>query len=301
MTFVSAIYNNNSSSIIGGRGRDLTFYISSLRNISNLGFPLIIYTSPEEVERTEKALEPFFKKIKVIPYSLENFLYFEKFINWKKNNINLKNINNDRNEILCFSKPFWLKNATEHNYFNSEIFLWIDSGLTHHGIFPEKKGGVELLTNPPTSFYYPENTNNIFTPILGNNLKNIIKQDKMFFCSTPWRGETNFYINYLKKYNNLNPSTIKFNTHLVGGIFGSYIPTIKNFYSIYDIFLQNFLEEGERIFEEQIFSSMIHVYPELFDTYTFNTWYFYSPGERCSYLERDGDSFYKIFERLNSN
>ncbi len=301
MTFVTAIYNNNQTSIIGGRGRDLNFYKSSLKNIANLGYPIIIYTAPEDVENTESSLKEYFTSgLKVIPYKLEDFKYFQKFIEWKANNVNIEKINNDRNEVLCFSKIYWLKNATELNPFNSETFFWIDAGLTHHGIFPEATGGVELMTNPPSLVYYPLNENNIFCPQLGQNLKNKIKDDKMFFCSTPWQGGSEEHLSFLKKYFNIEPENIIFNKHLVAGIFGGKISTINSFLEKFDFFLDKFIDENIRCFEEQVYSTIIHAYPELFDLEHFYTWYFYSPGERCSYLKEEGDSFYKIFVRIKN-
>jgi len=301
MTFVTCIYSNNPNSIIGGRGRDLSFFLPSLINISKLGFPLVLYTSPHLVERTFESLNGYFTAgLKVIGYDLEKFKHFDKFINWKKENIDFKHHTNDRNEILCYSKVYWLKFASENNFFNDDTFMWIDAGLTHHGIFPEAKGGVELLSKQLSSFYYPDNINNIFTPTLGNNLLKRIKEDKMFFCVTPWQGYNDTFHKFLNKHFNKKIEDIRLNKHLVAGIFGGKIGTINNFFEKYEVFLENIINDGIYCLEEQIYSVMYIMYPELFDYEFFETWWFYSPGERCSYLFTEGDSFYKIFERIKN-
>lgn len=299
MTLVSCIYNYGPSSIIGGRGWDLSFYISSLINISKLEIPLVIYTSPKLVESTYNTLSKYFSKgLKVEGYELENFRHFEKFISWKEKTIDKKNFYNNRNEILCYSKPFWLKSVAKNNYFNSESFAWIDSGLTHHGIFPEAKGGVELMTKPVETHYYPHNPKNIFTPELGKKIREKINQDKMFFCSTIWHGEKTMFKNFLLKNYNIDLLNVEFNKHLVGGLFGSKKETVYNFCDIFDNYLDNIIEEHLYCLEEQIISMMNVAIPHLFDCEFFSTWYYFSKGERCSYLQEEGDSFYKIFERI---
>lgn len=299
MTLVSAIYNYGPSTKIGGRGFDIIFYLPTLVNISKLGFPLVLYTSPQNIETTYNLLEKYFiNGLKVVGYELESFKHFDKFISWKEKNYNFTTSFNNRNEILCYSKAYWVKNAIEQNYFNTEVFAWIDSGLTHHGIFPEAEGGVELMTKPLESFYYPHNSKNIFTPTLGKKIANRMKSDKMFFCATPWQGGKEIYESFIIKHFNKPIEEILLEKHLVGGLFGSKNETFINFYEKYDNFLTKIINDEIYCLEEQIFSAMNVVFPQLFNYEEFGTWHFYSPGERCSYLNTEGDSFYKIFKRL---
>ena len=299
MTFVTCIYNYGPNTVLGGRGYDLSFYLPTLINISKLGFPLVLFTLPQLVDATSEVLKKHFTSgIKVIWYELESFRHFEKFIKWKQENIDLKNYYNNRNEILCYTKVLWLKEATEKNYFNDTVFSWIDAGLTHHGIFPERKGGVELMTTPIDSFYYPHNENNIFTPTLGEKLSNKMNTEKMFFCATQWQGEKNKFQDFLiRNFNNFTVNDV-LSKHLVAGIFGGKIETINKFYNLYNTFIDKIIEDKIYCLEEEIFSSMNVLSPELFGYEYFSVWHFYSPGERTSYLEGEGDSFYKIFERI---
>jgi hypothetical protein len=297
MTLVSAIYGHGPQTIIGGRGRSIEFYTSTLRNIANLELPLVLFTSPDQTDKTEDILRPYFKNnLKIISRDIEDFKYFDRFIKWKKEKVNLTQIVNDRNETLCYSKIFWLREIAESNFFSTEKFAWIDSGLFHHGIFPEAVGGVELLTNPPADIYYPISKNNIFTPNFGRKLTNRVQRDKMFFISTIMQGDTSALIEFIRDH--YNPSHQYFNKHLVGGFFGSSKDTICKFADLFDDFLCKILDDEIYVYEEPVFSTIYNVYPELFDLESFYTWYFFSPGERTSMLAEDGDSFYKVFLRI---
>lgn len=294
-TLVTAIYGYGPTTLVGGRGRNVYFYNSSLRNISNLGFPIVIYSQPEEVPLVNHFVSQYFKDFKIIPYPLENFEYYQQFTDYKKTLF--KHINlNDRNEILCYSKSYWVKDAIEKNFFNTDNFLWIDSGLTHHGIIPEKVGGVELMQNIPLTHYYPHNPNNIFNPTLGSKIEASLLKDKLFFCSLPFQGGQEVLLKttadfYGKTVNHLSD-------HLIGGIFGGSKDIFLSFFEKYRALLKYFIDNRVYSLEEPIFSCLNLAHPELFDLHRFYTWYFYAPGERTHVLDREGDSFYKIFTKI---
>lgn len=304
MILVSAIYSNGVDSIIGGRGRNIDFYLSSLRNIASLEVPFILYTEPENVEQSYYLLSPYFQYLKILPYKLSDFIYYDQFIDWKSKNVNFNTYLNDRNEILCYSKPYWVKDVIEKEYFKElnkeDQYLWIDSGLTHHGIFPEKVGGVELLVKYNNQYYYPHNKNNIFSPILIAKLSNYISSlNKLFFCSLEWQGDSFRILELLHKYHINNSSFITaIKQHLIGGIFGGNKLLFLDFYEKYSNLLKIFIENGIHSYEEQIFSALNYMEPELLHTEHFDTWWFYSPGEPNSFLSSEANSFYKIFANL---
>jgi len=294
MILVSAIYNNNVTSVIGGRGRGLPFYLPSLINISNLGHPLVMYCEPDEVEHFKTVLSPYFKQLWVFGYKLESFKYFDRYIEWKQTFY--QNIINDRNEVLCFSKMYWLKQTIEKNLTNDDMYMWIDSGLFHHGIFPEKVGGVELLVNYPTSKYYPENPNNIFNPRLGANLVKVVPKDKLFYCSLPAVGDQTSLRTVTESIYNKQVSILD---HLIAGYFGGYKDNILNNFPHYESVLEKIIEFKIHCFEEHVFNCLYATIPEQYHLEKFDLWHFYSPGERTSYLEREANSFYKIFTRIH--
>lgn len=305
MIFVSAIYSNGVDSIVGGRGRNIDFYFSSLRNIANLDIPFVLYTEPENVEKSHNLLDPYFKNLKIIPYELSSFVYYQQFINWKSQNVNFDNYLNDRNEILCFSKPYWVKDVIDNGYYSDlnpdNQYLWIDSGLTHHGIFPEKIGGVELLVKYPDGYYCPHNANNIFCPDLANKLSNYISSlGKLFFCSLAWQGDSFRILNTLSKNGFSITNAHSITEHLIGGIFGGHKQLFLEFFNKYSDMLKLFLDNGIHSYEEQIFSALNYIDGDLVHREKFDTWWFYSPGEPNSFLSSDANSFYKIFTKIKN-
>lgn len=295
MTLISAIYGNSPNSKIGGRGRNIDFFLSSLRNIKNLDLPLVMFCPPEDYNYVDSKLSNLFKQYKLISFELSTFEFFNELMDLKEPFYRTNT--NDRNETLCFLKAYWVKTVIESNPFNDDKFVWIDSGLFHHGIIPERVGGVELLTNPPDTHYYPHNSNSIFTPTLGENLKNKIPNDTLFFCALDFCGDPVQIKELLyEKYNHEGGLP----RHLVAGIFGGKKEPFLRFFELYRELLKQFIERKIYCLEEQIFSAVYALKPEYFTLNNFTTWWFYAPNERCGYLSSEGDSFYKIFERIHA-
>ena len=61
LTFVTAIYTNDPSTLIGGRGWDLSFYLPSLINIANLGAPIVVYCESKDARAIEQAIGKYFR------------------------------------------------------------------------------------------------------------------------------------------------------------------------------------------------------------------------------------------------
>lgn len=296
-TLVTAMYGHGPSSTFGGRGRHIQFYDTSLKNISNLNLPLVIYTGKANIPQVDHYVSSYMKNYKIIPYELEDFEFAKEVLEVKLNSKSTEL--NDRNHILCFNKPYWVKDTIEQNYFNTEKFLWIDSGLTHHGIFPERIGGVELFANIPEEQYYPHNPNNIFTPTLGQKLDECLTPGKIFSCALQLQGGDGLLRQITN--NSLNKEVPYVGDHIIGGIFGGYGEKFLEFFNKYRSVLKYCIDNKILILEEPMFSCINAAHPELFDVHRFTTWYFYSPGERTHMCEEECDSFYKVFTRLIGN
>ena len=303
LTFVSAIFDTGPSSLLGGRGWDISYYLPSLINIAHLGAPIVLYCPRKDVDAISGALDEHFRDWRVVPFELSRFDYYDSFLDWKETYWQDLPIN-DRNEVLCFLKSYWVQHAIGLDPFAHETFYWIDAGLTHQGIFPRRVGGVELLVDFPPSHYYPRNRKNIFHPGLGAALAEAAPNGKLFFCALPFtEGGTcrrEVYEPVVAAKYGMPVEEVCIKDHLVGGLFGGHKQDLAAFHRLYAELLKEFIDTRTFTREEQVFSGLNAVFPKLFSLRRFATWWFYSPGEPTSYLKEEGDSFYKIFMGLAS-
>lgn len=299
MHFVTAIYNYNPSTIFGGRGYNIDFYYPVLRNTANLNIPLVLYCDPQYVDEYKQKLEPHFTAgIHVIGTPLSDFKFHDKFYPWKASFWHTIEYNN-RNETLCLRKLHWLIDTINNPLFAQEdTFMWIDAGLFHHGLFPERLGGMEYLAKSEDSQYYPENLDSMFNPRLGKAIQNQVKDNLLFFCAHQegFRENQIPLFNILKNVTGIEIPYIPY--HLVGGMFGGNKDSIIKFADIYDPIVEKTIDEKIHLLEETVFSLIHAAYPDMFDLHKFEVWGHYSPGERNSLINQDGESFFKIFKRF---
>ncbi|HVZ78292.1 MAG TPA: nucleotidyltransferase family protein [Gemmatimonadaceae bacterium] len=299
-TFVSAIYDSGPESLLGGRGWGIEFYLPSLVNIGKMGAPIVIFCPQRDARKVEDAIAPHFTGYRVIPCELSEFEHYAQFVAWKPSYVDSLSLNN-RNEVLCFLKSYWVQRAVAERPFGHERYFWIDAGFTHHGIFPERVGGVELKTAVPPSHYWPQNPANIFRPELAAALEGAVPRGRVMFCALPFNRRGPHGAAYeavtAARYRRA-ASDVRILDHLVGGLFGGHEADLRNVHRGYAELLTAFLDARTYTLEEQVFSSLHAVRPELFTLLRFGVWRFHAPGEPNHFLEQEGDSFYKIFTGL---
>lgn len=300
-TFVTAIYSSGPDSLLGGRGRGLPFYLPTLRNLASFGSPLVVFASQADVSEIRDALAPMFSRLEVIPFELSDFEHFAAFIRWKREYRAALPIN-DRNEILCFLKASWLASVSRRRPWGSARTYWIDAGLFHHGIFPERVGGVEQLVRAPAARYFPHDRRNIFTPALREGIVNATVPGRIFACGMPARHQLlppQAIPSLLGLEADEAPGLLP-DVHVVGGIFGGFDEDIQWFVGRFRELLARAIDGRVYTLEEQLFSLLQARHPERFALQRFGVWQFYAPGEPCGVLDVEGDSFYKVFTRLHA-
>jgi hypothetical protein len=173
--------------------------------------------------------------------------------------------------------------------------------LPHHGLFPERLGGLELLKTHPASRYYPLHRENIFRPALGAALSAALSPGKTLFCAHPWGGgpaPTERYAEVIAGHFNVPRDRVTIPHHLVGGLFGGFAQDLRALHADYATLLKALIDTRTRTLEEQVFSCLNAVHPERFAPQMFDTWYYRLPGEPLSQPDCVGRSFYEIFTRL---
>ncbi|HVZ48618.1 MAG TPA: nucleotidyltransferase family protein [Gemmatimonadaceae bacterium] len=298
VTVVTALYDSGPDSLLGGRGRGLRHYLPSLINIANLGVAIVVFCPAREAASVEDEIAVHFRRYRVIPFELEEFEHFDAFVAWKETyRRNL--VINDRNEVLCFLKSYWLQRAIALRPFGHDVLFWIDAGLTHHGLFPERVGGVELMVNRSEDHYYPRNSANIFTPALGAALVAAVSPGKVYFCAlaghTPSPAPS---AELVAATFGVPVDTVRVTDHLVGGIFGGHAADLRTVHAMFAQLLGASIAARQRTLEEPLFSALHAVRPDLFAVQRFDTWYFHGPGEPTGRLATEANSYYKIFTSL---
>jgi hypothetical protein len=300
-TLVTALYHHSYDEIIGGRGWCFDFYSPPFLNILKLDLPIIIYTH----EKVFGKLDKFMRKhrsgdYKIIIQNLNDFQYGPRILEVKRNSgwffedrlkSDIPYTYNDRNHTLCLSKLYWLNEAVNTNTYNSNSFFWIDGGLFHHGIFPEKFGGREKFSkqeNRP-ELYYPENKSSIFTPNMGKFLSNykekfltIIKEEM------PIRPRIKELI---------APLGHKHIDYIVGGLFGGDPNSINSVHKDFDEGLQICLDNDVVTLEEELLSCVALQHPHLYNKFYFSQWWHDIKGDPAYYdIDENEKCFYKLFK-----
>ena len=299
-TLVTALYNHSPQEILGGRGWSFEFYAAPFKNVLNLGLPIKIYSHKNMITPLEKFMSKHAKAdYDIYEYDLRDFKYSDKIINLRKKSgkfdgeklkANVSELSNDRNHHLCLLKTFWLNETCHTNPFKSKRFFWIDAGLFHHGIFPEKYGGRERFSSQENnlSLYYPKNKDNIFNPSMGAHLSN--KIDK--FLSLIHK-EMPIDENVRSSVS----SKGKLLGYIVGGLFGGCPNHIEKVCEDFDKALSQCLDRGVLTLEENLFSCISGNNPQLYQVLKFDQWHHDVKGEPCYYgASSENKSFYKIFK-----
>lgn len=298
-TFVTAIYSSGPDSLLGGRGRGLPYYLPTLRNLASFGSPLVVFASQADVANIRAALAPMFPRLDVIPFELSAFEHYHAFLRWKAE-YRASLFINDRNEVLCFLKAYWLASVSQRRPWGSERTYWIDAGLFHHGIFPERVGGVEQLARAAEERYYPHDPTNICNPSLRAGIVAATPPGRLFACAMPAASPMfapEIVAQLLGRAAD-DPQLPTIREHVVGGIFGGFDADIQQLLQRFRALLGRAIAARAYTLEEQLFSLIFATDPERFAIQRFTTWRFHSPGERTSALDAEADSFYKIFTRL---
>jgi len=280
----TSIYSNLWGTEFGGRpGREL-HYKYSLLNILNLNASkFMCFTSEEEINDLEQwfYVENGISKEKLI------FVVFNLFESKYYDEINkLKNLEtisqSDRCYEVQYNKFFWIDHIP--NIENYDKVFWVDAGLSHGGIFPEKYSyGVGYERHYNFTLFNDDTFDRLI-----NSSKN-----KLLILNKNNKGRFYWSTNLPEKYYN------EFNNgdHIIGGLFGGSVVNLIQFKTRFDDLLSTLLtQETELYFEELIMSCIYQNFKNDFICLNFDDWY-----------ERDIPTtnnenvryFYNMFEKPN--
>ena len=133
---------------------------------------------------------------------------------------------------------YFVKEIAELNPYNTENFLWVDSGVTHWGLNPFSRGGVEINNFFNKKHYYPYNKKNMYTPSIGKGIDNLISEHKFVGVKhgNLWYNQHHVKAlqQFLQREYNLSESESNFSKQLVGGVIGIHPSEFKAFFEFYE-------------------------------------------------------------------
>ena len=245
-TLVTALYDINREN--EGDGRKFSEYLSWFKETLKIPTSMVVYVNHSLVDfvsENRKGLPTkiISQELEEVPYyflknNIENILNSSEYIERISDPKRLECVNSLYN-IIIFSKFQWVKRAIEEDHFNSDVFLWLDAGLSR--LFYEVP-----LTNP-----YP--SVNALGAFEFNKDKAIIQTSMSYYphlVNANGCSEEYFWDN---------------RSWVMAGLWGGYKEPMIKFCDLIDDTLQNKMIGGRMINNEQI--AMAYVYknnPELF-------------------------------------
>ena len=289
--FITAIYSDLYGTDLGGRINRRDHYRFSLLSLLRMGdVSFTCFTSERELED----LEQFFYEVHNVSRENLEFISFDLYEQTENQNIfqSLKDIENMKKSDRCYeiqyNKFYWIKNIDVSNF---DYVYWIDAGLSHCGVIPDKYLDYEGMGQRGyyNSYFFDKDFLN----------KLIEKtEDKVFVIGKDnvrnyWDGTVP-----AKFYLNGHDSSI----HIIGGMFGGKKEKFLEICRLFDENLLNITNETQRLWsEENIFSLMFRNYNELFKMFYFETWWHEDhkiPGIEPDTYFIENKSFYKALEEI---
>jgi len=259
--FLTAIYSNLNGTDLGGRASREMHYKWSLLNILNMEpSKVICFTSEEELE----GLKGWFYDIHNVDKELLEFRAYDlkdcDHYDLIQDNKDVEFVKaGDRCHEIQYMKFFWSRLLEErHEY---DRLYWIDAGLSHGGLFPEKY----MMGNKWEKHFLI----NLFTPSILERW-NEMTDDSIVLMS---KNNTDRYFwsqtvpeNYYHSYNQ--------DRHIIGGMFGGTPSNFDNLTDSFEHYLLKLLKEQNDLYhEELIMTCMYNNAKSKFTPLEFDDWY----------------------------
>jgi hypothetical protein len=285
-TFVTCIYDDLFETELGGRPQPTTRYFYGVESMLKMNSPFVIFTWKKDVVRVEEFFttflgeEKFNKLIKVLEFDLYNTDFRDMIKEERKIN---QTLSGDRCYDLMISKFLMLKISIEKNPFDSDRFFWVDAGLSHQSLFPDKY--LDLNSGDRRWSYC-----SLFTPKVVENLR-IKSENKILLL----------LLNYSSGCKTCHLPKEEYGFNIIGGLFGG---KKEDLYSFCEDNVKSFksylIDENTIYTEEQIMTIKYSWNEENFEVIEFDIWYHENSGEWVREFIKGKKNFYKIFEKLNT-
>lgn len=267
------------------------FYLS-LISLSRTKVPLVIYTSPNNVQYLTNFCESnlVHKQFKVVGLDLNELDYYQDIEQLKSLNHEINNVDNHYAQLVL-SKPYLIYHAIKQQYFDAEKYFWIDAGLSFVSLFPKRyKTGGDY-----DWFGY-----NCFNEQFVQRLDNLTNIKPLFVVYNLGQGSPYLHNEGIYKHDSLSASS---SYYVIGGLWGGYSNAMISFYNTYRSTLRKVIQYWSRhaksttsriFWEEPIFSAVVCNSPQHYTIERFDTWYHEDDWTQVKNIKPGDRNFYKV-------
>jgi hypothetical protein len=262
-------------------------YLHSLRTLNNMNQEIICYCNDTQLDLLTKYCNEFnLTNVSLKISNLKDYPKTDKMIEIKKTNNKFNFYHEvDWNKLHLLSKEY------DQSY---DYIYWIDCGLSHRGLFLLKYNPYSDKITGLSKDWENYSFTKIFCPELFPKINDWVGDKLINLANTMFSHNHN-------ELNNVYKNNHKFNHMTVGGIIGGHISKLKWFLNEFDIISDICLNENFILNHEAIFTKIEYENPNMFKTFTFNTWYHDDFWLTTPYFDRDSikdiTHFVHFFER----
>lgn len=262
-------------------------YLHSLRVLNNIGNEIVCYCNETQLNFLKHYKEKFsLDNVSLKVSNITDFKYTDRMREIKESTDSFKFYHEiDWNKIYLLDKEF------DESY---DYIYWIDVGLSHHGLFPNKYNPNYKLSTGMSNDFNTYSFTNIFNQKFVSKLNNFVGvklinlQNKLKFHNTD---DLNRILNGNFIYRGLS----------VGGILGGHISNLRWFIDLFYELGEKTLNSNFILNHEAIISFMYEMNKDNFETFFFQTWYHEDTPNLDQHTKENLIHFSHFFDKILNN
>jgi len=234
-------------------------YLHSLRTLNNMNTEIVCYCNDTQYDLMTKYCEEFnLTNVTIKISNLRDYPKTNRMLELKRSNDQFNFYHEvDWNKLYLLSK--------EYDEFYDYIY-WIDCGLSHRGLFTLKYNPHSDKITGLSRDWENYSFTNIFCPELFPKINNWVGDKLINLANTMFSHNPNEIRSVYKNNNDYKHMS-------VGGILGGHISKLNWFIEQFDRISDISLNENFILNHEGMITDLEFENPEMFKTYSFDTWY----------------------------
>jgi len=234
-------------------------YLHSLRTLNNMNTEIVCYCNDTQHELMTKYCEEFdLSNVTIKISNLRDYPKTNRMLELKRSNDQFNFYHEvDWNKMYLLSKEY------DESY---DYIYWIDCGLSHRGLFTLKYNPYSDKITGLSRDWENYSFTNIFCPELFPKINNWVGDKLINLANTMFSHNPNEIRSVYKNNNDYKHMS-------VGGILGGHISKLNWFVEQFDRISDISLNENFILNHEGMITDLEFENPEMFKTYSFDTWY----------------------------